>query len=142
MGDNSREIIKCLRNVAAVNAVDILTDEEIDELRKLVSLDNKAASEYVDKQLQNDSKKGLYLQLTDLGFLNCVELNGGRVSYFGYEQKTNWAVRHHDHHAEERKRRQKKEQRFETRLLIIGGAIGLVASVATAFFERLFGVLL
>lgn len=133
---------------SAIQAVDLLTDAEIDELRELIRLGD-AGGGYAASRLGDEAVAGMYLQLSQLGFVECAREFGGGLVYLGHSQKANWAVARHDLLEEERKRqkaeaeRARKEDRKHDRInMLIGWLFGLATAMLSALFTEAIDLLL
>lgn len=127
-----------------IHAVDLLTDEEIDELRILTS---GTEIEFARAgAVKNDEYyQGMYLQFEEIGLIECVLYLGGNFAYYGHSPKAEWAIRHHDRKAEEAKARQEAEERRHAETLrssrwniLLGWGLGILTAVLTAAGSALF----
>lgn len=117
-----------------INSIDLLTDEEIEELRILTS--GTDAEFARAREVEGDElHQGMYLQFQELGLIECVKYLGGNFAYFGHSPKAEWAVRHHDRKAVEAKARQEAEERRHRETLrssrwniVLGWVLGLITA--------------
>lgn len=119
---------------SAMQSVDLLTDDEIDELRKLVSLGDGAKG-YAASRLESEAVQGMYLQLSDLGFIHCFRDFDGDILYVDYDPKANWAIARHDKLAELEARRKEEvnrirdeDRKHSRNNVIIGWFLGLATA--------------
>lgn len=126
-----------------VQAVDLLTDEEVDELRILIS-GREAEFARVGEISDIAHYKGMYLQFNDLGLVHCVQCVGGNLAYSGHSPKAEWVVHHRDkvrEREEEAKRveetRRKSDIRRQVALPILTFFLGLVSSLALPMLTKL-----
>ena len=126
-------------NSAAIQSVDLLMSDEIDELRRLVELGDNA-KEYTKSRLENESARGMYMQLSDLGFIYCFRDFSGNVFYAGHDPKANWAIARHDKLAELEKQRKaeaealrKSDRKRQLIDLLIGFVGGIVSALLVAY---------
>lgn len=135
-------------DAVAIQAVDLLTEPEIYELKKLASLSSDEASQYVSNCTQDPIIRGIYLQLSDLGFIHCTTDFGKQFIFHGLSPKANWAINRYDRkvEAEKLKAKELKRQRRSDRLfslfsLIVGWSLGLatplITALITAFISQL-----
>lgn len=110
----------------ALQAVDLLTKPEIDELRKLVSLDKADAEKYASARMKDLSFQGMYLQLSDLGFIHCLPTFDGTLYFIGVSPKASWAIDRYDKRLaqEEQQKRELRHQRWMDRIFAVGSGIG------------------
>ena len=134
---------KRVSDASAMQSVDLLTDEEVDELRKLVSLGD-GANKYVSARLEDEAVQGMYLQLSDLGFIHCFRDFSGGILYTGYDPKANWAIARHDKLAEIEKQKKmeaetlRKSDRKHQRIdMLIGFVGGIVAALVISYITAL-----
>lgn len=128
---------------SVVQAVDLLTDEEIEELRILIS-GREAELARVNEVKDIEHYKGMYLQFNDLGLVHCVQYMGGNIGYSGHSPKAEWVVHHRDkvrEREEEAKRleeaRRKSDIRRQVALPILTFFLGLVSSLALPLLTKL-----
>lgn len=126
---------KHVSDASAIQSVDLLTDTEIDELRQLINLGDESR-EYASERVQDEAVKGMYLQLSDLGFIGCLTVDDGNVIYLGHSPKASWAVTRHDRLAEieaqrkaEAERVRDEDRRHSRNNVIIGWFLGLATAV-------------
>lgn len=91
--------------------MDLLTDEEIDELRALAAVLDDEQEEFVRERVTNSRLAGMYDQFADIGLVQGQSLDGSRFLYDGMSPKADWAIARHDRLAAERERREKAERR-------------------------------
>ncbi|GJC75248.1 hypothetical protein [Adlercreutzia equolifaciens] len=140
LDDVTRAIKNAGENVAKSSvpqSVDLLTDDEIEELRILVS-GHEAEFARFEEIKDIERYKGMYLQFSDLGLVTCVQYSGGNVVYYGHHPKAEWAVAHHDRkaaearaRAEAEERRHRETLRSSQRNIVIGWALGLVTALVS-----------
>lgn len=123
-----------------VQAVDLLTAEEISELRKLVSLSREEASAYTEARLKDPSYQGMYSQLSSLGFIVCVRAFDGSMHFIDVNPEANWAISRYDKKLEQEKMKEKEAKRqrlfdrtFSLLTLVIGWILGIFTPVLTTF---------
>ncbi|GEM_PF-3735020 len=109
-----------------LQAVDLLTKPEIDELRKLVSMDNTDAEKYASARMKAPSFQGMYLQLSDLGFIHCLSTFDGMLHFIGVSPKASWAIDRYDKRLaqEKQQKREFRHQRWMDRIFAVGSGIG------------------
>ena len=132
---------KHVSDASAMQSVDLLTDVEVDELRQLVSLGDEARG-YAASRIQDEAVRGMYMQLSDLGFIHCATYDDV-TAYIGHDPKANWAIARHDKLAEiarqkkaedeARRKSDRKRQRIDMLIGFVGGIVSaLVISYITA----------
>lgn len=138
-----REASSRAAKATTIQAVDLLTDEEVEELRALVSLGSNAG-EYAFDRLKDPANAGMYLQLSDSGFINCCLLAGGPIVFEGVSEKAHWAIARHDRQkaaeeeAKAEQKRMRKEDRRNARLnLLLGWLLGLATAVIGRLMDAL-----
>ncbi len=146
IGEVSKSVEKLGRHIsdsAAMQSVDLLTESEVEELRKLVTL-GAESNDYTSERLKDEAAQGMYMQLSDLGFIQCVFTFDGNVHYLGHTPKANWAIARHDKLAEiermrkaEAERVRDEDRRHSRNNVIIGWFLGL----ATAALPYLAGLI-
>lgn len=143
LGQSVRTMSASIVDSNAMLAVDLLTDAEIAELRELIRL-GADASDYGIERARNPALRGMYMQLSDIGFLHCPVAWGGQLIRVHVDPKAHWAVaRHEQRAAEERRRVEAEERRHRETLrnsrwnLLLGWALGLVTAAAPAILGYL-----
>ena len=128
---------KRISDSAAMQSVDLLTESEVEELRNLVSL-GAESNDYASERLKDDAIQGMYLQLSDLGFIQCLFAFDGDVHYLGHTPKANWAIARHDKLAEIEKQKKaedearRKSDRKHQRIDMLIGFVGISYITALA----------
>lgn len=132
LGQSVRTMSDSIVDANAMLAVDLLTDAEVAELRELIRL-GADASDYGVERAANPALRGMYMQLSDVGFLHCLVAWGGRLAHVHVDPKAHWAVARHEQRAEEERRRAEAEERRHRETLrnsrwnlLLGWALGLV----------------
>lgn len=135
-----------LRERAAVQAADFLTDGDIEELRWLLSAPEREVPSLVREAMGDPERAGRLRLLVDYGFLDGLPLQDGTTAVSRCNPKAAWAVARHDRlrqrekeEAEERKR-QRKIDRTLSVVIAIGSALfgwllaqaGNIIALATA----------
>ena len=123
---------------SAVQAADLLTGLEIDELEKLASLGDKADA-YAEKRLRDETAQGMYLQLSDLGFMSCIQAIDGSVVFFRLTQKALWVVeRRRKQEASDRLRQAEERRHWWVGQLVQAAfiALGWLLGLLTAWITR------
>lgn len=126
------ELGSSLTNAIAVQTVDLLTDEEVDELRSLIEIGDDFVEQPVPK-----SKRGMYVQLCHSGFIECLQDVNDRLILIRVSPKAGWAVNRHDMRkareaakAEEDAALRAEERRFDRKMMLEGFALGFLSGVA------------
>lgn len=124
----------------AVQAVDLLTDEEIDELRALAAVPDDEQEEFVRERVTNCRLAGMYDQFADIGLVQGQSLDGSRFLYDGMSPKADWAIARHDRLAADRERREKAERRkwrLDKLITVLLALLGYIVGLATPYFTNL-----
>lgn len=131
---SAKQVSETILSASAIAAVDLLTNEEIDELRNLISADNPVS--LAQERMKDSSVAGMYLQLSDIGLIDCFVDFSGDLVFAGVNPKAAWAVGRRDlrdREAAERKAeaelRRKDDRRHDTRNMIIGWVAGVISSL-------------
>lgn len=138
------QIGKGFTNLGSAQSVDLLTEKEVNELRKLVSLDLPEAQRYSIGRVKDPEILGMYQQLSDLGFINVIQdLTGSFFLTYVYP-RANWAIYRFDKKVEEEKarnaeiKRQRRTDRlFSLLVLISGWILGLFSPTIIDFIASL-----
>lgn len=135
-----------LRDRASIQAADFLTDEDIEELRALLSLPWSESALRLRGAQGDPVRAGRIRLLVEHGFLDGIATQDGGTTVSGCSPKAAWAVARHDRlkqreaeEAEERKR-QRKIDRALSVAIAIGSALfgwllaqaGNIIALATA----------
>lgn len=114
VADSIKKLDRHIKGASSIQAVDLLTKREIDELRMLIqSGDN--AYRYATERMGNPDVLGMYDQLSDSGFISCVKLIDGSIEFMGVNQKAHWAVARFDGKEAEYLRKRQDEERERKR---------------------------
>ena len=126
---------KGVRDSSAFSAADLLTSAEIEELRLLVDAGD-SANEVAGKRLESgESVRGMYLQLSDIGFMHCYKMLDGGIVFVTIDPKAAWAVERHDLRERERaearaevERRRSEDAKRQLIYLVIGWVVGIAST--------------
>lgn len=136
ISDGISALDRHLVDSSAIQAVGLLTKDEIDELRTLIELGDKAA-EFAASRMDDPIALGMYLQLSDLGFIHCVSDMSGGHFLIGVDPKASWAVARFDGKEAERleklraeERERKRASRRQWGFALLGWSLGLVSDPA------------
>jgi len=120
MGDSLSDIAKNVSKVGenitsatAIQAIDLLGDDEIEELRLLITHDDEIRDFSQNRIAEKPEVRGMYEQLSDLGLLLAPQLAGGDIIVFAVSPKVAWAIGRHDRHVEDERKRKHRELRRE-----------------------------
>lgn len=115
--------------------MDLLTDEEVEELRTLASL-GESSQEHAARRMSDPSAAGMYAQLSDLGLIRCVKVFDGSLLFIDIDPKAHWAIRRRDllrksekERAESEEKRRVKDRRSSALLVIAGWVLGFLTTV-------------
>ena len=123
-----------LRERAAVQAADFLTDGDIEELRRFLSAPEREVPSLAKGAMGDPERAGRMRLLVDYGFLAGLPLQDGTTAVSRCNPKAAWAVARHDR-IREREREEREERARQRR-------IDRRLSVAIAIGSALFGWLL
>lgn len=128
-------IAQSITDSSAIAAMDLLTDEEVEELRTLASL-GESSREHATMRMSDPSAQGMYAQLSDLGLIHCVKVLDGSLLFIGIDPKAHWAIRRRDllrkserERAENEEKRRAKDRRNSALLVIAGWILGFLTTV-------------
>lgn len=123
-----------LRERAAVQAADFLTDGDIEELRRLLSAPEREVPSLAREAMGDPERAGRLRLLVDYGFLDGLPLQDGTTAVSRCNPKAAWAVARHDRIRE--REREEREERARQRRIDRG------ISIATAIGGTVLGWLL
>lgn len=140
------KLSKRMSDTFALQAVELLTKPEIEELRKLVSLERSEASKYASLRVEDPAIRGMYSQLSDIGFIICVGDFSGGLHFVDVSPKANWAISRYDAkidrekvEAEERAHQRRNDRLFNIGSLFLGWFLGLLTSLVTVLISLTLG---
>lgn len=132
-----------MANASAIQAVDLLTDDEVDELRILVELGSEAGQRVAELSA-DDRMFGMYAQLSDSGFIHCMRILGGGLICHGVDPKASWAIARHDYTKkleadrkaleEQHRKEDRKHQRND---LALGFLLGILTPIILSAIRSL-----
>ena len=139
---SAKQISETILSASAIAAVDLLTSEEIGELRDLISSDDPVS--LARERMKDDSVAGMYAQLSDIGLIHCFRDFNGDPVFIAVDPKSAWAVGRRDlrdREDAERKaaeeRRRKEDQGRQTIFIVVGWVMGIISSPIGSFIGRL-----
>lgn len=143
-GSDIKNLQRSIERQAAIFAVDLLTDNEIDELKALAELDREERGELIEKKLKESATVGIYTQLADLGFIWRNPVLGDRANPADLTPKAFWAIERRKKlkAKEEAEQKETKRQKRYDRIVIaatgIGGVIlGAIMPTVLAFLDKI-----
>lgn len=135
-GKNIRELSQTITNGYPMQSVDLLVESEIDELKKLVSLQEPELSEYASKRLEDPMYSGMYEQLSDLGFICCIKVFGGGLVFVSVHPSAHWAIVRYEKKVEleeQKKKEAKRQRRMDYLLSLLAVAFGWVLGIISTW---------
>ena len=130
----AKQVSETILSASAIAAVDLLSSEEIDELRGLISAEDPVS--LARERMKDNAVAGMYAQLSDIGLLRCLRDFNGNPVFIAVDPKAAWAVGRRDlrdREAAERKaeaeRRREDDRKHDTRNMIIGWIAGVISSL-------------
>lgn len=105
-----RQLIGNIQSISAVQAAEMLSNEEVDELEKLIDMDD-AALDYGQSRMQDGCWERRYRILGELGFVKLFDVAGGGAIFVGATPRASWAVERRKQRREEAAEQAKKERR-------------------------------
>lgn len=133
--DGVSSIARSIIDASAISAMDLLTDEEVEELRTLACL-GESSREHAAGRMSDPSTAGMYAQLSDLGLIHCVKVLDGSLVFVDIDPKAHWAIRRRDllrksekERAENEEKRRAKDRRNSALLVIAGWVLGFLTTV-------------
>lgn len=130
-----RQLIGNIQSISAVQAAEMLSDEEVDELEKLIDMGD-AARDYGQSRMQDGRWERRYRILGELGFVKLFDVAGGGTIFVGATPRASWAVERRKQRREEADDRSRKERRDRTMNLLVqllfvllGWLLGFVSAV-------------
>lgn len=138
----AEQISETILSASAIAAVDLLTSEEIRELRDLISAEDPVL--LARERMKDDAVAGMYSQLSDIGPIHCFRAFNGDPVFASVDPKAAWAVGRRDlrdREAAERKaeaeRRREDDRRHDTRNMVIGWIAGVISSLLVSLITGL-----
>ena len=125
-----------IADTAAIQAVDLLTKEEIDLLRGITSLSHQELQQLVKEANADPVRKGMLSQLSDLGFVYGFKVASGDIVGCEPTPKAAWAISRHDRRIEieaEREKKERQQRRFDRYATLGGIALGWLLGLASPF---------
>ena len=130
-----------IRNSVGIRMVDALTEVEVDELRILVDAPKERRVEIFRKHVENPEIRDMYLLFGELEYIDCTVLANGGIVFDRITHKASWALARYDERMrreEEERTRHERERKADRKWsvvtvaigAIIGGVIGVFATVA------------
>ena len=125
-----------IADTAAIQAVDLLTKEEIDLLRDITSSSPQKLQQLVKDANVDPVRKGMLSQLSDLGFIYGFKVTSGDIVGCEPTPKAAWAISRYDKRIEMKSKQEKKERqqrRFDRYATLGGIALGWLLGLASPF---------
>lgn len=137
---DARLLRDAVLNASAISAVDLLTSDEIRELRSLIAADDPAS--LARERMRDAALAGMYAQLSDIGLLRCFTDFDGNLTLIDVDPKAAWAIcrrelrnREAAELKEAAERRRAEDRAHDRRNMILGWFAGaattLIASLLT-----------
>lgn len=125
-----RAAAKCSREAFDVS---MLTESEIDELRRLVASSGNVLA-YSLSRIADGAERvaGMYQEFSDLGLV--FTDNGGNVVMVC--PKAHWAVEKHDQLAAQRRAEERRRNRHDWAMAAIAAASGIVGAIVGALISK------
>lgn len=102
------KLTESFTKLSAIQAVDLLTDEEVHELELLANPFNDARR-IADERSKDPAVAGMYRQLNDLGFIVGANTIDDRFVFVALDRKANWAIERHRKKVAKERERERKE---------------------------------
>lgn len=140
--NGAKQVSETILNASAIAAVDLLSSEEIDELRDLIAAGDPVS--LARERMKDNAVAGMYSQLSDIGLIHCFRSFNGDPVFTAVDPKAAWAVGRRDlrdREAAERKaeaeRRREDDRKHDTRNMIIGWIAGVISSLLVSLIAGL-----
>lgn len=138
----AEQVSETILSASAIAAVDLLTSDEIDELRDLIAAGDPVS--LARERMKDNAVAGMYSQLSDIGLIHCFRSLNGDPVFTAVDPKAAWAVGRRDlrdREAAERKaeaeRRRKEDRSRQTFFIVVGWIMGLISSPVGDFIGEI-----
>lgn len=132
-----------IADTAAIQAVDLLTAEEVDLLRDIVSCAPGKLGETIAEANADPVRKGMLSQLSDLGFVYGLKVMSGDIVGCEPTPKAAWAIARYDKRAErealrkaEADRIRKEDRKHQLADIVIGWVLGILSGAVLILIEE------
>ena len=132
-----------IADTAAIQAVDLLTSDEIELLKELVASPPSSLAQLVKDMNSDAVRQGMLFQLSDLGFLEGFKVHGGDVLGCYPTPKAAWAIARYDKRMEkealqkaEAERIRKEDRKHQLIDIVIGWVLGILSGAVLILIEE------